>query len=383
MLASDILKLIDGFAPFRTALGWDNSGFQVGDPGVKVKKAALSLDATPAVVEEAVRRGAQLLITHHPLIFTPLKRITRDLPNAEAVFLAVKNNLTVISAHTNLDFAGVADALAEVLELTPVDFLEPVEPKYLKLVLFLPTSFDSRELMKAVFATGAGTLGDYDRCFYKVGGKGHFRALENASPFVRSKSSSDAFEEDRVEILMDPSQKDKVTKAIMAHHPYEEPAYEFYEVEHTGRHGLGLVGKWDPPKAPLPFAAKKLGLDVLARTSRVPARAETVALLPGSLSSDAIRLAKDKGAEVLITGEFGHHKADEADRLGLGLIGAGHMATEAPAMPFLKKKLEELSAKERPKPEFFVIPGESPISHFTTKDAAKPPETPGGGATGG
>ncbi|MDR1039598.1 MAG: Nif3-like dinuclear metal center hexameric protein [Deltaproteobacteria bacterium] len=355
MKVSDVLAVIDSIAPFCLALDWDNSGLQAGDPDRRVAKAAVALDPSPETVDSALAAGSDLLITHHPLIFAPLKSLASGRPQAEALLKAVRADLPVISAHTNWDAAGMAPALAELLELKPEGFIEPVSADLLKIVVFVPPgSFG--QVSEALFDAGAGEIGAYTRCSFRAEGLGGFLPPEGSDPYIGSQGVYTETAEHRLEAVLPSSLRDRCARAVRASHPYEEPAFEFYRVDIQGAYGFGIVGVWDPPREPLPWIAGRLGKSCLTLAGPVPDKASRVALLPGSGASYLPR-AKAAGCELLVTGDLTHHQALLARELGIGVVSAGHHETETPGCRRLMLEL----AKRAPEVSFSMIREESPM----------------------
>ncbi|MDR2406139.1 MAG: Nif3-like dinuclear metal center hexameric protein [Deltaproteobacteria bacterium] len=340
MRVLDILKILDKLAPFSLALDWDNSGLQVGDLESEVKKLAVCLDPTLKVMEEALKQGAKLLVSHHPLIFKPLKHISINDKSTEALIFALKNELTVVSAHTNYDASGMSQALADILELKVEGFLERAPLNYLKVVVFVPPE-SADALMEGIFQAGAGIIGNYSKCSFQLEGKGSFLGDALTNPAVGKSGNLEVTPELRVEAVLAPQLRDKVASAIIKNHPYEEPAYDFYEAQSPGKYGFGALGLWDPPREPLEFIAERLKLSALPTAGPIPPKVKRVALMPGSGGS-YVTAAKNAGAELLVTGDLSHHQALTAADLGLGVISAGHFETENPGMLALSQSLKRI-----------------------------------------
>jgi dinuclear metal center YbgI/SA1388 family protein len=355
MKAGGILKIIDGFAPFSLALDWDNSGLQCGDPDKPVSRCAVSLDPTPAVVEEALGAGADLLVAHHPLIFKPLKSLAAGAPQTRALVAAVKADLPVISAHTNWDAAGMCRALADALELKVTGFLEPVPADLLKIVCFVPPG-SFREVSEALFEAGAGQIGSYSRCSFRSDGLGGFLPPPDGAPYVGEAGIYTETQEQRLEAILPGTLKERCADAVRASHPYEEPAFEFHRVEAPGSFGFGASCAWDRPRDPLPWIASKLGAANLVTSGPVPGSCSRLALLPGSGGS-YLPLAKAAGCEILVTGDLTHHQALLSEELGVGVVSAGHLETEAPGCERLMREM----ARRAEGVDFFMIRSESPM----------------------
>ncbi|MDR1487793.1 MAG: Nif3-like dinuclear metal center hexameric protein [Deltaproteobacteria bacterium] len=344
MKVKDIVSMLDHIAPFSLAADWDNCGFQVGDSSAEIDSIALALDPTLENLKKARQSNHSLLITHHPLIFKSLKRLDSSNPNTAAVCWALSNGLSVISVHTNWDMAGVPQALAELIQLKQIGPLELCKQNFLKLVVFVPQSH-LQILRKAIFSTGAGTIGEYKECYFQSAGQGGFTVPADGHPFSGTPGQAHQTDEVRLELILRPQLRDQVHRAVMSVHPYEKPAFEFYPIE-TVETGFGLIGRWDPPRPAKEFLAQALGRNGYW-IGDAPNPASTVALMPGSGGS-YVSDAKAAGAELLITGELSHHQALLALEIGLPTLAAGHFETERPSMFLLQKKLtEEIAAAGR------------------------------------
>jgi dinuclear metal center YbgI/SA1388 family protein len=338
MKVKDFLDIIDRLAPPELAMDWDNSGLQVGDKEAEVKRVALALDPTSANIRQALKSECQLLITHHPLIFKPISQVSLQNPLTAPVFLAVSGGLAIIAAHSNWDATGVAYELADLLELTNLRVMSPESLTYLKLVVFVPpTHLDV--IKRAVFKAGAGVIGAYDQCFFRVSGQGGFRVPLDGHPFSGQPGAEHTTQEERLEIILPLTLKNKVCEAIRASHPYEEPAFEFYEVQ-TMEAGSGLSGEWNPPRYGQEIIKKVLGSNVRLIGPK-PQLISQIALLPGS-GGNFILDAQRTGADLYITGELNHHQALLAQEIGLSVLSAGHFETERPSMFRLQRELQKV-----------------------------------------
>src|SRR5690606_5428521 len=232
-------------APPASKLDYDNVGLQVGDARREVASVLVALDLTLAVIEEAREVGAGLVVTHHPLLFRPLKRLTADDPAGALALRLAEAGLAYYAVHTNLDAApgGVSFALAERLGLEGVRFLAPSEGKLIKLVTFAPADH-AEAVRRAMAGAGAGRIGDYEACAFTLRGTGHFRPAEGADPFIgEAGGGEEAVDEGRIEAEVRRWDLGRVGAAMRAAHPYEEVAYDVYPVEQAAsRVGFGAVG---------------------------------------------------------------------------------------------------------------------------------------------
>jgi dinuclear metal center YbgI/SA1388 family protein len=360
MKVKDFLDIIECLAPSGLALDWDNSGLQVGDPLTKVRHAALALDPTSINIRQALELDCQLLITHHPLIFKPIKSLNFSNPVTYPVCLAMSKDLAVISAHTNWDATGVSHELADILKLTNRRPLSGHGRRLLKLVVFVPTSHED-VVRQAIFETGAGTIGNYDNCFFKATGQGGFKVPLGANPFCGQPGSECTTPESRLEIILSPDLRDAVDAVVRSVHPYEEPAFEFYEVTTTGP-GLGMLGNWEPPL--LGRQAEELLMETIGSNGLwagpVVGQVRTLALLPGS-GGDFILNAKKAGADLLVTGDVNHHQALLASEIGLPVFSVGHFETERPSLYRLARELTKQVNQLGGEVKLTVLPETSPF----------------------
>lgn len=341
MRVSEFYDAMDAIAPFSTAESWDNVGLLVGNRAQEVSRVLLALDMTEAVLDEAKAMGAELVITHHPILFSPLK----TLDSHSLIGKTLAAGIAVISAHTNLDLAqgGVNDALAQRLKLTGVrPFVQEQSRPYTKVAVFVPAA-DALAVCDAMTAAGAGTLGNYAGCSFMVRGEGRFLPLEGADPAIGTVGAPETVDEVRLEMICPPDKLAAVLSAMRAAHPYEEPAFDVlhnYALTHSL--SLGRVGELEMPMQAeelARFTKAQLGTEGVRYTGCSRA-IETVAVCGGA-GGDLLGQAKAMGAQALVTGEVKHHQLLEADALDIALIDAGHFATETVAMVPLRAMLLE------------------------------------------
>lgn len=342
----DIFHLIEKMAPLSLAEKWDNPGLQIGDPTAKTDKLLLTLDVDLNIVKEAKSKGAALIISHHPLFFKSIKSLPLDQPQGEIISYILKNNLTVYTAHTNLDIAegGVNSVLAEKLGLQNTAVLEPVgREQYVKLVVFIPTGH-VQEVHRAISEAGAGWIGNYSHCAYHTRGEGMFQPLAGAKPYLGQQGKLELVEESRLETIVPTKKLDSVIQAMLRTHPYEEVAYDLYPLENAGPvYGLGKIGHLAQPTSlrELTQKVKKaLGLSWLRFGGDAERSVKKVAVCGGA-GAKLWPIACQAGADILITGDITHHDAQDMLAAGLGFIDAGHYGTEQVVLPALQKYLTE------------------------------------------
>ena len=314
------------FAPLPLQEGFDNSGLQIGLTEAEVTGVLLCLDVTEAVVDEAIASGCNLIVSHHPLIFSPLKRITGRSYVERCVLKALANGIAIYASHTNMDSVqgGVNYRIAEKLGLQNVRILTPKEDALLKLSVYVPVTH-ADAVREALFAAGCGNIGNYGSCSYNVVGYGTFEANEGCKPFCGKVGELHKEEETRIDTIMPAYLKNKVLSALLKAHPYEEPAYDMYPLKNSwGSVGLGVVG--DLPcevdeKQFLCEVKQKFNVGSVRHTSLSGNKVKCVALCGGSGASFA-DAAISAGAQVYITGEARYHDLFNYDgRILFAVIG--------------------------------------------------------------
>ena len=326
MRISQIIESLENFAPLVLQESFDNSGLQIGDTSQKVKGILLCLDVTEEVIEEAIELDCNLIISHHPLLFKPIKRLTGKTYIERCVVKACKNDLVVYSAHTNLDnaFDGLNFYLAEKLGLQNLRILSPKKDFLLKLVTFVPESH-VESVRLALFSAGAGSIGNYDSCSFNVLGKGTFRAGENANPFVGKLNELHTEPEIRIETILPIQKKSSVLQALLAVHPYEEPVYDFYTlVNDCDRAGSGVVGELPYPENEEVFLQKLKTIFKLKTLKHSPITGKEIkeVALCGGGGAFLIPEAISYGADIFITGEAKYNDYfDVEDKILLAVIG--------------------------------------------------------------
>ena len=343
----DIVNLLENRYPSAWAVPGDRVGLEVGHPAQPVAAILVALEATPAVVAEAGHRGAQLLLTHHPLLYRPLEDVREDRPGGRLVADLLRARLAMVSCHTNLDIApgGLNDFLAQALELTGVEVLTPTtrDPWY-KLAVFVPIGYEDR-VRQTLGDAGLGVIGRYSHCSFASPGQGTYRPLPGARPFRGETGQLSRAEESRLEILVPESLLPAALTRLKETHPYEEAAYDLYPVRHPGTPlGLGRIGAWSAPR---PFdqvmaAFKELfGVDTVQVWGRPPRQVQRLALCSGS-GGDLLADALSRGAQIYLTGEVRHHQVPPGLLEDFAVAAVGHFASEVVFMEPWARQLREL-----------------------------------------
>ncbi len=346
MVAENIIKYIENWAPPGAAWEKDNVGLQVGSPKEKVRNIFLCLELTENTLKESIKKNCNFIFTHHPFLFRPLKRInTTSDPKSKLIEKLIKNNITLYSAHTNLDFTkdGVSFELAKVLKLKDIQFLENENSNQYKLVVFVPKeSLD--KVSKALFKNGAGIIGEYEKCSYNVYGIGTFLGSNKSNPKIGKKEKFEKVEEIRLEVLVESWKLNNVIKALKDAHPYEEPAYDVYTLKNQNvNYGYGAIGILDKSMTKnnfLEYISEKLKTETLRYSQFGNTKIKKVAVCGGS-GSDLLDSAVKNGADAFITADVKYHSFQDAENKIL-YIDAGHYETEIHSLNAVKRKLEKL-----------------------------------------
>ena len=344
---ADWTALIEAQYPLRHAASWDNAGLQVGSGSDPVSGVLIALDVTEAVLDEAATVGADLLITHHPLLFRPLARLTPDTAAGALALAAARRGIAVYAAHTNFDVAegGTTSPVVDILGLEAVRPLKgqsDTADEICKLTTFVPSD-DTPAVIAALGAAGAGEIGEYAECTFRVPGTGTFRPSAEANPAVGERGERNEVAEDRLEVEVPRSRLAAVIAALWDAHPYEEVAYDVYELldDRPAGRGLGRIGDL-PETITLRTVADRLARELpaphlrLAGDPAVPVRRVAAC---GGAGDGLIDDARAAGADVYITGDLRHHPTLDALTAGMALIDAGHYAMEAAALPSLRSTL--------------------------------------------
>ncbi|MCH5328253.1 MAG: Nif3-like dinuclear metal center hexameric protein [Coprobacter sp.] len=311
MKIAEIIAALETVAPLAWQESYDNAGVQVGDITAEATAALLCLDVTEAVVDEAVAVGANVIISHHPLLFKGLKSITGKSYIERVLMKAIQHHIVIYASHTNMDNAchGVNYKIAEKLGLSSCRILEPLQNRLLKLVTYVPEA-SAGLLRNALFQAGAGHVGNYDRCSYTVSGKGTFRPGDGARPFCGEAGREHTEEEARIEVILPDYRKTAVIAALLAAHPYEEPAFDIFRTETPCPvAGSGVVGDLPAGTDAVDFlkGVKTLFGAGCIRHTAVPGKKVRRIALCGGSGSFLIPAAIASGADMFLTGEIKYH----------------------------------------------------------------------------
>lgn len=342
---ADLLSALQAIAPLSLAADWDNVGLLLGDPAAPVERVMTCLTVTPDSVAEAIESRTHLIVSHHPVLFRPIKKLTTATAEGRMLLNLVQAGIAVYSAHSAFDncAGGINDVLAQHLGLTGVGPLRGLDgPRQCKIVAFVPDQ-DLVKVSDALFAAGAGHIGQYRECSYRLSGTGTFFGEEGASPTVGEKGRREEVAEWRLEVVCPDGVVNQAIAAMRSAHSYEEPAYDVYPLR-PERSKLG-EGRFGTLPAPMP-------LDALARKVKDATSAASVQIvgLPGQAvqrvaiacgaAGEYLADAVARKADVFLTGEVRFHDCLAAQAQRIALVLPGHYATERLGVESLAGRLE-------------------------------------------
>jgi len=338
----DLVDALDAIAPPDLAEPWDNVGLLIGDRGAGLAGVLLCIDLTRDVLAEAVRRRADAVVAYHPPIFKGLKRLVPG----EIAYEAVRAGIAVHSPHTALDKAagGTNDVLADLLYLTDRRPLRPEpagEDDAVKLVVYVPEP-DADHVAEAIFDAGAGRIGGYDRCSFRLSGTGTFRGGEGTNPAIGQVGELERVEEVRLETVVPDARLAGVLAAMRRAHPYEEVAFDLFPRRaEPARLGLGRIGDFEEPvprEVVIGRVRRELGVSDVLVAGPLGGEVRRVAVCAGSCG-ELLDEAARQGAEFYLTGELKHHDALRAARLGMTVACVLHSNSERPTLEVLRRRL--------------------------------------------
>lgn len=360
---NEVIAHLERIAPPAYQESYDNSGLITGNPGEAVKGVMISLDATEAVVEEAIQRNCNLVIAHHPIVFRGLKSLTGRNYIERTVIKAIKHDIAIYAIHTNLDNVtqGVSRRICDMIGIQNPRILLPKSQTLNKLVVFVPNEH-ADQLLNALSEAGAGNIGNYKNCSFQVGGTGTFQPNEFANPAIGERGKLEKVEEQRIEVLFPAHQAGRVLAAMRAAHPYEEVAYYLHALENENQEvGSGMIGQLPKAMEAEQFLAhlkESMQLNCI-RYTRPPARKIQQVAVCGGAGSFLLPQAISRKADALVTADFKYHEFfDAEDHLMIADIGhyESEVYTKELIMELLSRKFVSFAvhlAKTNTNPVFY------------------------------
>lgn len=344
----DLQTLMDHLgriAPLELAASWDNVGLLLGERGQEVTRVMTCLTVTPASAAEAVREKANLIVSHHPILFKGAKQLTDGTPDGRILLPLLRAGVAVYSPHTAFDNApgGINDMIASSLGLEEVTPLRNLgSPGQCKLVVFVPEA-DLGKVCDALFAEGAGEIGDYRECSYRLLGTGTFYGTESTNPTVGQKGRREEVQEWRIEVVCPEKKVERIVQAMRKAHSYEEPAFDIYPLKAlpsgSGEGRVGTLQQAIPLQQLVERIARELHASAVQTVGKPDRMVQRVAIVCGA-GGDFIRDAARAKADVFLTGEARFHDCLAAEERGIAMVLPGHYATERPGIEMLARRLQ-------------------------------------------
>jgi len=343
----DIINHLESIAPLDYQESYDNSGLLTGNIETKVHSVLLSLDCTEEVVDDAIAKGCNFIVAHHPIIFKGLKKITGKTYVERVIIKAIKNDIAIYAIHTNLDNVqnGVNKKIANILGLKHQRILSPKDQIIKKLITFVPSDHLNK-VKAALFNAGAGNIGNYDQCSFALEGLGTFRGNEHTTPFVGEIGKVHEGKEQRLEVVYPSYLQQEVISALIKSHPYEEVAFDIYKIDNFyDRVGAGMIGELPVPLNQddfLKFLKGAMNLNCIRYTQLLNDTIQTVAVCGGA-GSFLLKTALAQKADAFVTSDFKYHEFFDAEKR-LMVADIGHYESEI----FTKELLRDLILEKFP-----------------------------------
>ncbi len=344
MKIAEIIQTIEEFAPISYQEVYDNAGLLVGDKMADCTGVLICLDAIEAVIDEAIAKKCNLVVAHHPIVFSGVKKITGKNYIERVIIKAIKNDIAIYACHTNLDNVklGVNNIIADKLGLQNRKILDPKSGILKKLYTYVP-AVAKDALLNALFAAGAGNIGNYSECSYSVDGVGTFKGNEHSNPVIGEKNKRSTEPEHKIELIFPDYKESKILQALKASHPYEEVAYEVITLDNVYQDiGSGMIGELENPVSETDFLASlkvKMNTACIRHTALLNKKIQKVALCGGS-GSFLLPKAISQQADIFISGDFKYHQFFDADNQII-IADIGHYESEQFTAQLFNKIISE------------------------------------------
>jgi len=331
MKINQIISVLESIAPISYQEAYDNSGLLTGSNETDCSGVLCTLDATEEVIKEAITKGCNLVVAHHPILFKGITKINGKNYVERALILAIKNDIAIYAMHTNLDniFEGVNNTIAQKLGLINTKILMPTSKNLVKLVTFAPKKY-SNNILEALFEAGAGNIGNYSEASYSVEGEGTFKGSEKSNPTIGEKGRRTTINEKRIEVILPYYLQEKVVSALKKAHQYEEVAYDLIPLNNENQLvGGGMIGDLKEEMNEINFLEQvkaAFGLKVIKHTTLLNKKINKVAICGGA-GSFLIPFAKAAKADIFISSDFKYHEFFDAENQ-LVIADIGHWESE-------------------------------------------------------
>ena len=345
MKIKELTNYIEVLAPLAYQESYDNAGLIVGDANTDITGVLICLDSTEAVIDEAIAKGCNLVVAHHPIVFKGLKKLNGKNYVERTIIKAIKNDIAIYATHTNLDsvVGGVNFKISQVLDLQRVRVLSPKINSLMKLIVFVP--IDSTEaVLAALHESGAGVIGNYSHVSFRSEGTGGFRPNDTANPTIGAANVDEKVRENRVEVIFPVYLKSQILGAMHRSHPYEEVAYDVILLENQNKEvGSGAIGELAEAMSEadfLQYLKQRMNVSVIRHTQLLGKPIKKVAVCGGAggfLLNDAIA----QNADIFITSDYKYHEFFDADGRTI-IADIGHYESEQ----FTKELLKDYICKK-------------------------------------
>ncbi|TAF66906.1 MAG: Nif3-like dinuclear metal center hexameric protein [Cytophagales bacterium] len=339
---AQVIKVLETLAPPSHQEDYDNAGLIVGNPQQALTGVLIALDSLESVVEEAIACKANLIVAHHPIVFRGLKKLNGKNYIERTLLKAITHQIALYAIHTNLDniSKGVNLKICQKLGLQNCQILQPKSQTLMKLTTFVPTTH-TQTLLTALGNAGAGQIGNYQNCSFRVQGVGTFQPNDQATPFIGQANQYEEVTEDRIEVLFEQHQQHQILKTLRQAHPYEEVAYYLHRLENENQEvGAGMIGELTealPEKDFLAYLKAKMNLKVIRHTQPTGQPIKRVAVCGGA-GSFLLGKAQQKGAQAFVSADFKYHEFFDAENK-LIIADIGHYESEIYTCELLKDTL--------------------------------------------
>ena len=353
MKLKELSRLLEEWAPLAYQETYDNSGLIVGDLFTELTGVLISLDCTEEVVDEAISRGCNAIVSHHPIVFKGLKSFTGANYVERTVVKAIKNNIALYAIHTNLDnvHTGVNRMLSEKIGLINSKVLVPKKSVIKQLVTYVPVAY-ADQVKNNLYEIGAGKLAEYSECSFSVFGKGTFKGSENSNPRIGQKELREEVSEERIELVFPSHLEEEVIRTLKKSHPYEEVAYSIVSLANVNQNvGSGFIGELPQAIDPMDFLNHlkfNLKADGIRYTKLGDHKIKKVAVCGGA-GSFLLKAAIRSGADVFVTGDFKYHEFFDAENKII-VADVGHYESEQ----YTKELIADFLRKKFPKFAFHL-----------------------------
>lgn len=344
MQLKEIIQFLEDKAPSSLQESYDNSGLICGHSAMEIKGAIICLDSTEDIIDEAIRHGFNLVIAHHPIVFSGIKKLNGKNYIERTIIKAIKNDIAIYAIHTNLDnvIHGVNAKIAEKIGLVNCRILSPMKNKLLKLSTYVPHEH-SEKVKEALFCAGAGHIGNYSECSFTTNGEGTFKGDDSSNPVYGEKNVRFKGHESKIEVILESHKQHQVFSALIEAHPYEEVAYEFIALANNWQDvGAGIIGELPSEMDATEFLKSlkvKMKTDCIRHTNTHNKTIKKIAICGGS-GSFLLEDAKRAGADIFITGDFKYHQFFDADG-SIIIADIGHYESEQYTIELLGDWLSE------------------------------------------